>query len=71
MTQFSIQWILSLNRLSQNRGQVQSVHFALVWTADHDIDPDHTDDFVKSLNIRSFVVLDKVSGRQIEFSGSR
>ena len=49
----------------------RTVHFALVWTADHDIDPDHTDDFVKSLNIRSFVVLDKVSGRQIEFPGSR
>jgi hypothetical protein len=27
MTQFSVQWILSLNHLSQNRGQV---HFARI-----------------------------------------
>lgn len=44
-------------------------HFALVWTADHDIDPDHLDDFVKTLNVRSFVLLDKVRRYEIEFPG--
>lgn len=44
-------------------------HFALVWTADHDIDPDHIDDFVKTLNIRSFVLLDKARRYEIEFPG--
>lgn len=46
-------------------------HFALVWTADHDIDPKRIDDFVKTLNMKSFVVLDKVRGYHIEFPASR
>lgn len=44
-------------------------HFALVWTADYDIDPDHIDDFVKTLNVRSFVLLDRARRYEIEFPG--
>jgi len=33
MTQFSIQWILSLNHLSQNRGQVQAHAYRLAKAA--------------------------------------
>jgi hypothetical protein len=49
----------------------RKVHFALVWTADREIDPGHIDEFVKSLNTRSFVVLDKVRRYAVEFPGSR
>ena len=45
----------------------RSSHFALVWTADRDIDADHTGDFVKSLDIQSFTVLDKLRGYEIDF----
>ena len=45
----------------------RKLHFALVWTADHDIDPARMDDFVRNLNFRSFVLLDKVRRYQIEF----
>ena len=45
----------------------RSSHFALVWTADKDIDADHTRDFVKSLDIQSFAVLDKLRGYEIDF----
>ena len=48
----------------------RKTHFALVWTADHDIDPDHIDDFVKTLNVRSFVLFDKARRYEIEFPGS-
>lgn len=49
----------------------RKVHFALVWTADQDIDPARLDDFVSSLNIRSFVLFDNKHRYQIEFSTSR
>ena len=45
----------------------RSSHFALVWTADRDIDADHAGDFVKSLDIQSFTVLDKLRGYEIDF----
>jgi hypothetical protein len=38
-----------------------------VWTADRDIDADHIGDFVKSLDIQSFTVLDKLRGYEIDF----
>ena len=46
----------------------RKVHFALVWTAERDIDPARIDDFVRGLDVRSFVLLDKVRHYQIEFS---
>jgi hypothetical protein len=49
----------------------RKVHFALVWTADRDIDPARIDDFVHNLNIKSFVLFDQVRRYQIEFPGSR
>jgi len=45
-------------------------HFALVWTADQDIDSAHVDDFVKSLDLASFTVLDKTQRYEIDFSCS-
>ena len=47
------------------------VHFALVWTSDHDIDPLRLDDFVRDLNVRSFVLFAKAHRYQIEFPVSR
>ena len=49
----------------------RKVHFALVWTAEHEIDPARLEDFVRSLNVSSFVVFDKVRRYQIEFPASR
>ena len=49
----------------------RKVHFALVYTANHDLDPKRMDEFVDGLNLRSFVVFDKVRRYQIEFPGSR
>jgi hypothetical protein len=51
-------------------GQAE-VHFALVWTSDHDIDPLRLYDFVPDLNVRSFVLFDKTHRYQIEFPVSR
>ena len=48
----------------------RKVHFALVWTADRDIDPGRIDGFLKGLNTRSFVILDKSRGYEIELPGS-
>jgi hypothetical protein len=49
----------------------RKVHFALVWTADRDIDPARMDDFFRNLNVSSFVVLDRVRRYQIEFQTGR
>jgi len=45
----------------------RKVHFALVWTAAHDIDPVRIGDFVNTLDVSSFVVFDQVRRYQIEF----
>ena len=45
----------------------RKVHFALVWTADADIDPGRIGDFVNSLDVGSFVLFDSRHGYQIEF----
>lgn len=45
----------------------RKVHFALIWTADHDVDPKHMDEFVRTLNLRSFVLFDNVHRYQLEF----
>jgi hypothetical protein len=41
-----------------------------VWTADRDIDPGRIDGFLKGLNTRSFVILDKSRGYEMELPGS-
>jgi hypothetical protein len=46
------------------------VHFALVWTSDHEIGPDRLGDFVAGLDVQSFVLLDDASRYQIEFPAS-
>ena len=49
----------------------RKVHFALVWTANQDLDPAGIDNFARSLNLRSFVLFDKIRRYQIEFPGRR
>jgi len=49
----------------------RKVHFALVWTSDHDIDPARLDDFMSNLNVRSFVLLDRIHRYQIELPARR
>ena len=43
------------------------VHFALVWTGDHEIDPAGVSDAVSRLDFVSFVVIDKVRQSRLEF----
>jgi hypothetical protein len=45
----------------------RKVHFALIWTADRDIEPSHMEDFVRTLNVRSFVLFDHKHRYQLEF----
>jgi hypothetical protein len=42
-----------------------------VWTANQDLDPAGIDDFARGLNLRSFVLFDKIRRYQIEFPGKR
>lgn len=49
----------------------RKVHFALVWTAAQDIDPDRLDAFVRDLDVGSFVLFDRVRGYRIEFPVGR
>src|SRR2546425_3770229 len=49
----------------------RKVHFALVWTADQEIDPTRLDDFVRNLNLRSFVLFDQVRRYEIELPANR
>jgi hypothetical protein len=49
----------------------RKVHFALVWTADRDIDPARLEDFISNVNIRSFVLLDRIRRYQIELPARR
>ena len=44
----------------------RKVHFALVWTANREIDPALTPEFVSNLDVKSFVVLDQVRRYRIE-----
>ena len=47
------------------------VHFALIWTADREIDPAQVGEFVSRLDLASFGVFDNVRLYQIEFPASR
>jgi hypothetical protein len=47
------------------------VHFALVWTSDHDIDPARLEDFISNLNVQSFVLVDRSHRYQIELPTRR
>jgi hypothetical protein len=47
------------------------VHFALIWTADREIDPAQVGEFVSHLDLASFVVFDHVRLYQIELPASR
>ena len=48
----------------------RKVHFALVWTANREIDPALTQEFVSNLDVKSFVVLDEVRRYRIECPAS-
>jgi hypothetical protein len=47
------------------------VHFALIWTCDHEIVPAYVGNEVSGLSIRSFVFIDNVRQYQIEFPLNR
>jgi hypothetical protein len=49
----------------------RKVHFALVWTSDQDIDPALLEDFISNLNVRSFVLFDRIHRYQIELPARR
>lgn len=49
----------------------RKTHFALVWTSNHDIDPTKLEDFINNLNVRSFVLLDRIHRYQIELPARR
>jgi hypothetical protein len=49
----------------------RKVHFALVWTADRDIDLAGVPDFLNAMNLNSFVLFDKVHGCEIDFPARR
>ena len=49
----------------------RNVHFALVWTANREIDPALTREFVSNLDVKSFVVLDTLRRYRIECPASQ
>jgi hypothetical protein len=49
----------------------RKVHFALVWTSDHDIEPVRLEDFISNLKVRSFVLFDRIHRYQIELPAKR
>src|SRR5713226_2567625 len=50
---------------------LRKVHFALVWTSEHNIDPTRLEDFISNLNVRSFVLFDRIHRYQIELPARR
>jgi hypothetical protein len=67
MTQFSIHWILSLNRLCQKWGQVQSINWDLkrICNAAHEKQSEHkTASQLAAHTAKSAVIMAKVGIRQ-------